>query len=52
MFEPPIKKEEEEKSKEIRKCLEERRFNDIYKLCPRPIAAKINEKYRIIELKK
>jgi len=50
-FEPPITKEESANSEKIRKALAERKFDDLYKLCPNEIAKKINEKYRIIELK-
>ena len=50
MLEEPIKDEEAKKSKEIRKALKEHRFNDLYKICPKQIALKINEKYRVIEL--
>ena len=48
---PPIKSFEKEFSKEIRKALEEKRFDDLYKFLPKEIARKINEKYRIIEIK-
>lgn len=50
MFEPPITPEEKAKSMQIRLYLADGRFNDIYKLCPKEIARKINEKYRVIKL--
>ena len=51
VLEPKITKEESEKSKEIRKLLREHKFNDLYKILPKPIALIINQKYRVVELK-